>query len=136
MSAPGSTTGSVAVPLTLLPTKKLCERGAIFQRCAVSEQYRVAARQTDVARAIGQRAACAALGSQSQPARLPSSLVVWLGFSLDAFSFLRRPTQVTTQVAEVRETTLPDGTRVVLGAESQLSFEVTRESAPRDGRRR
>lgn len=52
-------------------------------------------------------------------------LVVWLGLSLDAFSFLRRPTQVTTQVAEVRETTLPDGTRVVLGAESQLSFDVT-----------
>ena len=52
-------------------------------------------------------------------------LVVWLGFSLDAFSFLRRPTQVATQVAEVRETTLPDGTRVVLGAESQLSFDVT-----------
>jgi transmembrane sensor len=52
-------------------------------------------------------------------------LVVWLGLSLDAFSFLRRPTQVATQVAEVRETTLPDGTRVVLGAESQLSFDVT-----------
>jgi transmembrane sensor len=28
-------------------------------------------------------------------------------------------------VAEVRETTLPDGTRVVLGADSQLNFEVT-----------
>jgi transmembrane sensor len=53
------------------------------------------------------------------------AVIVWLGFSLDAFSFLRRPTQVTTHVAEVRETTLPDGTRVVLGAESQLSFEVT-----------
>ena len=51
-------------------------------------------------------------------------LVVWLGFSLDAFSFLRRPTQLATQVAEVRETTLPDGTRVVLGAQSQLSFDV------------
>jgi transmembrane sensor len=52
-------------------------------------------------------------------------MVVWLGFSLDALSFLHRPTQVATQVAELRETTLPDGTRVVLGAESQLSFEVT-----------
>jgi transmembrane sensor len=52
-------------------------------------------------------------------------MVVWLGFSFDAFSFLRRPTQVATQVAEVRETTLPDGTRVMLGAQSQLSFEVT-----------
>ncbi len=54
------------------------------------------------------------------------AVVVWLGFSLDSFSFLRQPTQVTTHVAEVRETTLPDGTRVVLGAESQLSFELTR----------
>jgi transmembrane sensor len=52
-------------------------------------------------------------------------VVVWLGFTLDVVSLLRRPTQVATQIAEVRETTLPDGTRVVLGAESQLSFEVT-----------
>ncbi len=51
--------------------------------------------------------------------------VVWLAFSLDAFPFLHRPTQVTTQVAEVRETTLPDGTRVVLGAQSHLSFDVS-----------
>jgi transmembrane sensor len=51
--------------------------------------------------------------------------IVWLGISLDALPFLHRPTQVATQVAEVRETTLPDGTRVVLGAQSQLSFEVT-----------
>lgn len=50
--------------------------------------------------------------------------IVWLALSLDASPFLHRPTQVTTQVAEVRETTLPDGTRVVLGAESQLSFDV------------
>ena len=48
----------------------------------------------------------------------------WLAISLDAFPFLHRPTQVVTQMAEVRETTLPDGTRVVLGAQSQLSFEV------------
>jgi transmembrane sensor len=52
---------------------------------------------------------------------------VWLGISFDALSFLHRPTQVATQVAEVRETTLPDGTRVVLGAQSQLSFEVTQQ---------
>ena len=52
-------------------------------------------------------------------------VVVWLALSLDASSFLHRPTQVMTQVAEVRETTLPDGTRVVLGAESQLSFDVS-----------
>ena len=51
--------------------------------------------------------------------------VVWLVVSLDALPFLHRPTQVATQVAEVRETTLPDGTRVVLGADSQLNFEVT-----------
>jgi transmembrane sensor len=56
------------------------------------------------------------------------ALVVWLGLSLDAFSFMRRPTQVATQLAEVRETTLPDGTRVVLGAESQLSFDVTQKA--------
>jgi transmembrane sensor len=50
--------------------------------------------------------------------------VVWLALSLDVSSLLHRPSQVTTQVAEVRETTLPDGTRVVLGAQSQLSFEM------------
>lgn len=50
---------------------------------------------------------------------------VWLVISVDALPFLRRPTQLATQMAEVRETTLPDGTRVVLGAQSQLSFEVT-----------
>ena len=51
--------------------------------------------------------------------------VVWLAISFDTLPFLHRPTQVATQVAEVRETTLPDGTRVVLGADSQLNFEVT-----------
>ena len=124
MSAPGSTTGSVAVPLTLLPTKKLFERGAIFQRCAVvSSTGRCSANPRC---ASGWSARCVRrAGQQWQPPPLPSCMVVWLGFSLDAFSFLRRPTQVATQVAEVRETTLPDGTRVVLGAESQLSFEVT-----------
>ena len=50
---------------------------------------------------------------------------MWVAISLDALPFLHRPTQVATQMAEVRETTLPDGTRVVLGAQSQLSFEVT-----------
>jgi transmembrane sensor len=52
-------------------------------------------------------------------------VVVWLGFSLDALPFLHRPTHVATQLAEVRELTLPDGTRIVLGAESQLDFVVT-----------
>jgi transmembrane sensor len=49
----------------------------------------------------------------------------WLAISFDALPFLHRPTQVATDMAEVRETTLPDGTRVVIGAQSQLSFEVT-----------
>ncbi len=51
--------------------------------------------------------------------------IVWLALSFDTSPFLHRPTQVTTRVAEVRETILPDGTRVVLGAESQLSFDVS-----------
>jgi len=50
----------------------------------------------------------------------------WLASSLDLLPFMHRPTQVATQMAEVRETTLPDGTRVVLGAQSQLSFDVTK----------
>jgi transmembrane sensor len=49
----------------------------------------------------------------------------WLAVSLGVLPFQQRPTRVTTQLAEVRETTLPDGTHVVLGAQSQLSFEVT-----------
>lgn len=53
------------------------------------------------------------------------AVIAWAVVSFDALSFLHRPTQVATQVAEVRETTLPDGTRVVLGAQSQLTFEVT-----------
>jgi len=53
---------------------------------------------------------------------------VWLGISLGALSFLQRPTQVVTQAAEVRETTLPDGTRVVLGAQSRLDFQVTQQT--------
>jgi transmembrane sensor len=52
-------------------------------------------------------------------------VVVWLGLSLDALPFLHRPTHVVTQLAEVREVMLPDGTRIVLGAESQLDFVVT-----------
>jgi transmembrane sensor len=52
--------------------------------------------------------------------------VVWLAFSLDALPFLHRPTHVATQVAEVRELTLPDGTRIALGAESQIDYVVTR----------
>ncbi|HKS55841.1 MAG TPA: FecR domain-containing protein [Steroidobacteraceae bacterium] len=51
--------------------------------------------------------------------------VVWLGLSLDALPFLQRPTQVTTDVAEVRRLTLPDGTRIVLGAQSQIDYVVT-----------
>lgn len=50
---------------------------------------------------------------------------VWLGLSLDVLPFLHRPAEVTTQLAEVREMTLPDGTRIVLGAQSQLDFVVT-----------
>ena len=49
----------------------------------------------------------------------------WLAVSLGLLPFPHQPTQVATAMAEVRETTLPDGTRVVLGAQSQLSFEVT-----------
>jgi transmembrane sensor len=54
--------------------------------------------------------------------------VVWLAFSRDALSFLHRPTQVVTQVAEVRKLTLPDGTRIVLGAESRIDYVVTRNT--------
>ena len=54
--------------------------------------------------------------------------IVWIGLSLDAFPFLHRPMQVTTQVAEVREMELPDGTRVVLGGDSAISFTVTGQS--------
>jgi len=53
--------------------------------------------------------------------------VVWLAFSLDALPFLRS-THVATQVAEVRELTLPDGSRIVLGAESQIDYVVTRST--------
>lgn len=51
--------------------------------------------------------------------------VAWLGVSLDALPFLHRPTLVATQPAEVRELTLPDRTRIVLGAQSQIEFVVT-----------
>lgn len=51
--------------------------------------------------------------------------IAWVGLSFDLLPLLRQPTQVTTQLAEVRETTLPDGSHVVLGAQSQLSFQVT-----------
>jgi len=51
--------------------------------------------------------------------------VAWLAFSLDVFQFLRS-THVATQIAEVRELRLPDGSRVVLGAESQVDYVVTR----------
>lgn len=54
--------------------------------------------------------------------------VVWLAFSFDALPFLHRPTQVATQVAELRELTLPDGTRIALGAESQIDYVVTRST--------
>jgi transmembrane sensor len=51
--------------------------------------------------------------------------VAWLVFSLDAVPFLHRPTEIATQVAEVRDVMLPDGTRVVVGAQSQIDFVVT-----------
>lgn len=51
--------------------------------------------------------------------------VAWLALSLDILPFLHRPTQVTTQAGEVREVTLPDGTRITLGAQSQIDFTVT-----------
>lgn len=54
--------------------------------------------------------------------------IVWIALSLDVFPSFQRPTQVSTQIAEVREVALPDGTRVVLGAESQLDFTVTAKS--------
>lgn len=53
------------------------------------------------------------------------AVIAWAAVSFDALPFLHRATQVATQVAEVRETTLPDGTQVTLGAQSQLTFEVT-----------
>lgn len=51
--------------------------------------------------------------------------VVWLGLSLESLPFLHRPTQVATELAEVRKLTLPDGTRIVLGAESKIDYVVT-----------
>jgi len=51
--------------------------------------------------------------------------VAWLLFSPDTLPFLERPTQVVTQLAEVRDLTLPDGTRIVLGAQSRIDFVVT-----------
>jgi transmembrane sensor len=54
--------------------------------------------------------------------------VAWLALSLDVVAFLHRPAQVATQVAEVREIVLPDGTRIVLGAQSQIDFTVTRKT--------
>lgn len=54
--------------------------------------------------------------------------ITWLALSFDLFPFLHKPTQIATQIAEVRETTLPDGTRIVLGAQSQIDFEVTDEA--------
>lgn len=51
--------------------------------------------------------------------------LVWLGLSLDALPFLHRPTTVATQLAEVRELTLSDGTRIVLGAQSKIDFTIS-----------
>jgi transmembrane sensor len=51
--------------------------------------------------------------------------IVWLGFSIDTLPFLHQPTRVVTELTEVREMTLPDGTRIALGAQSQLDFVVT-----------
>jgi transmembrane sensor len=51
--------------------------------------------------------------------------IAWLAYSFDALPFLDRPTHMATQLAEVRELTLPDGTRVTLGAQSQIDFVVS-----------
>ena len=54
--------------------------------------------------------------------------IAWLAFSFDMLPFLYRSTQVATQIAEVRELTLADGSSIVLGAGSQLDFDVTRQT--------
>jgi transmembrane sensor len=89
-----------------------------------SEQYRAllgtpTLRERMVSALRGPRWAALAVGLAAIVA------FVWLGFSLDVLPFLHRPTQVATQLAEVREMTLPDGTRIVLGAQSQIDFLVT-----------
>jgi transmembrane sensor len=89
-----------------------------------SEQYRAllgnpTLRERLISAARAPRWAAVAVGTAAVAA------VAWLGLSSDALPFLRRPTQMTTQIAEVRETTLPDGTRIVLGAQSQIDFELT-----------
>jgi transmembrane sensor len=89
-----------------------------------SEQYRALLGETTfrekmVRELSAPRWAAAALGAAAIAA------AAWVGSSLDLPSLLRQPTQITTQLAEVRETTLPDGSQVVLGAESQLSYKVT-----------
>lgn len=89
-----------------------------------SEQYRAllgtpTLRERMVSALRGPRWAALAVGVAAIVA------FVWLGFSLDVLPFLHRPTQVATQLAEVREMTLPDGTRIVLGAQSQIDFLVT-----------
>ena len=89
-----------------------------------SEQYRAllgtpTLRERMVSALRGPRRAALAVGVAAIVA------FVWLGFSLDVLPFMHRPTQVATQLAEVREMTLPDGTRIVLGAQSQIDFVVT-----------
>jgi transmembrane sensor len=88
-----------------------------------SEQYRAllgtpTLRERMISALRGPRWAALAVGVAAVVA------VIWLGLSLDALPFLHRPTQVATQLAEVREMTLPDGTRIVLGAQSQIDFVV------------
>lgn len=88
-----------------------------------SEQYRAllgkrTLRERMVSALRGPRWAAVAVGVASLVA------VLWLGFP-GALPFLHRPTHVATQLAEIREMTLSDGTRIVLGAQSQLDFVVT-----------
>ena len=84
-------------------TKKRCGRGAISQQCAAASSTGrcSASRRCE----SGWSARC--VRRAGQPLLVGAAAivaVVWLGFSLDALPFLHRPTQVATQVAEVRET--------------------------------
>ena len=86
MSAPGSTTGSVAVPLMLLPTKKRFELGAILQRCAAASNTGrcSASRRCE----SGWSARCVRrAGQPSRSVRAAVAMVVWLGILARRVSF-------------------------------------------------